>query len=176
MEPTANKPWPDAEKYSSAFKVNWELVKKPIITDGLKNIYPPNFGLAIQGKKNLDTFQGKGDELKRYLNSFFTNENMTTNQNRVTPKELIKHAYDFISNAGFQYQPEEIANFYLALRAKPFVILAGISGTGKTQLPRKFASALGFSEEQVIQLPVRPDWTDSSDLLGYTSFRWKFYS
>jgi 5-methylcytosine-specific restriction endonuclease McrBC GTP-binding regulatory subunit McrB len=62
----------------------------------------------------------------------------------------------------------------LALRAKPFVILAGISGTGKTQLPRKFAAALGFSKEQVIQLPVRPDWTDSSDLLGYTSLDGNF--
>jgi hypothetical protein len=54
------------------------------------------------------------------------------------------------------------------------VILAGISGTGKTQLPRKIAASLGFLEEQVIQLPVRPDWTDSSDILGYTSLDGNF--
>ena len=39
---------------------------------------------------------------------------------------------------------------------------------------RKFAEALGFSEEQVIQIPVRPDWTDSSDLLGIQSLDNKF--
>ena len=90
-------------------------------------------------------------------------------------KELIQHAHDYMSNLGFKYQYEEIANFYLALRAKPFVILAGISGTGKTQLPRKFAEALGFNlSEQIIQIPVRPDWTDSSDLLGYNSLDNKF--
>ncbi|HEV8084151.1 MAG TPA: AAA family ATPase [Chitinophagaceae bacterium] len=92
----------------------------------------------------------------------------------ISPKEIINHVHKYITNLGFQYQFEEIANFYLALRAKPFVILAGISGTGKTQLPRKFAASLGFSKEQVIQLPVRPDWTDSSDLLGYTSLDGNF--
>jgi len=91
-----------------------------------------------------------------------------------TPKEIVKHAHEFITNSGFNYQYDEIANFYLALRAKPFVILAGISGTGKTQLPRKFADSLGFSKDQIIQLPVRPDWTDSSDLLGYTSLDGNF--
>ena len=85
------------------------------------------------------------------------------------PKELVQHTFDYITNSGFRYQKEEIANFYLALRTKPFVILAGISGTGKTQLPRKFAEALGFSEEQVKQIPVKPDWTDCSELIGYVS-------
>jgi len=115
--------------------------------------------------------------LKNSLANFLT----PINQNKIKPnkqifsiKEIIEHTQDFIECNGFQYQKEEIANFYLALRAKPFVILAGISGTGKTQLPRKFAAALGFSKEQVIQLPVRPDWTDSSDLLGYTSLDGNF--
>jgi hypothetical protein len=95
--------------------------------------------------------------------------------NNMSYKELLQHAHNYIRNLGFKYQFEEIANFYLALRAKPFVILAGISGTGKTQLPRRFAEALGFNlTEQIIQIPVRPDWTDSSDLLGYNSLDNKF--
>jgi len=103
------------------------------------------------------------------------NGNQTSNEgNKMTPKEIIQHSYDYIRSLGFQYDYEEIANFYLSLKAKPFVILAGISGTGKTQLPRKFAASLGFSDEQVIQLPVRPDWTDSSDILGYTSLDGNF--
>jgi hypothetical protein len=112
-----------------------------------------------------------GDNSKEKTNS---KEKKVEPKNQKTPKQIVDHAFEFITNSGFQYQKEEIANFYLALRAKPFVILAGISGTGKTQLPRKFAAALGFSKEQVIQLPVRPDWTDSSDLLGYTSLEGNF--
>lgn len=84
-------------------------------------------------------------------------------------KEILNHVHQYLEHRGFKYQKEEIINFYLALKAKPFVILAGISGTGKSQLPRKFAASLWFEKEQTILLPVRPDWTDSSDLLGYTS-------
>ncbi|MFC2139953.1 McrB family protein [Bacteroidota bacterium] len=91
-----------------------------------------------------------------------------------TPKEMLNYIHQYMESNGFQYLYEEIANFYLALRAKPFVILAGISGTGKTMLPRKFASAVGMSKEQIIQVPVRPDWTDGSDLLGYVGLDNKF--
>ena len=44
------------------------------------------------------------------------------------------------------------------------MILAGISGTGKSKLPKLVAEATA-SEMRVV--PVRPDWTDSSDLLGF---------
>ena len=98
--------------------------------------------------------------------------------NNITPeiaeKIIVKHIYKYVTSKGFRYQYQEIANFYLSLRTKPFVILAGISGTGKTQLPRKLGEALGFDEKQVSLVPVRPDWTDSSDLLGYTSLNNKF--
>lgn len=96
-------------------------------------------------------------------------------KNESSPKELVQRVHNYIHSKGFNYSYEEIVNFYLALRTKPFVILAGISGTGKSKLPRKFAEALGFDEEeQLIQIPVRPDWTDSSDLLGYTTLNNKF--
>ena len=116
------------------------------------------------------------ENLKHVLAEFITNIPQPTKNpiaknetKKMNPKEIIEYTHQYLGSLGFQYQYEEIANFYLALKAKPFVILAGISGTGKTQLPRKFAEAIGMSKEQVIQVPVRPDWTDGSDLLGYTS-------
>jgi hypothetical protein len=91
--------------------------------------------------------------------------------------EIVDHIFENIKNFGFNFKKEEIANFYLSLKTKPFVILAGISGTGKTQLPRLFAEAVGMDrDKQVIQVPVRPDWTDASDLIGYTSLNNQFIS
>src|SRR5690606_11783951 len=60
-------------------------------------------------------------------------------------------------------------NLYLSLKTKPFVILAGVSGTGKTKLVKLFAEALGALSQnnQFALIPVRPDWSDPSDLLGY---------
>ncbi|SDE38539.1 AAA domain (dynein-related subfamily) [Paenibacillus sp. UNCCL117] len=75
----------------------------------------------------------------------------------------------YIQQQGFTYPELLIENFYLSLKTKPFVILAGISGTGKTKLIQEFAEALGATEAngQFTLIPVRPDWNDPSDLIGY---------
>lgn len=57
---------------------------------------------------------------------------------------------------------------------KPFLLLAGISGTGKTRFVRQQAelSAVKFGlqdGDNLCLVPVRPDWHEPSDLLGYIS-------
>jgi MoxR-like ATPase len=99
-----------------------------------------------------------------------------TSTNVLNIKNHLEHIETYIEQKGFYFNEGEITNFYLSLKTKPFVILAGISGTGKTQLPRLFAEAIGMSKDQVIQIPVRPDWTDASDLIGYTSLQGNFIS
>jgi hypothetical protein len=76
-----------------------------------------------------------------------------------------------IASTGFVFEPWQIAHFITAVRTKPFVILAGISGTGKSKLPVLVAKATGSAAEM---LPVRPDWTDSSEILGYTDLKGEF--
>lgn len=77
----------------------------------------------------------------------------------------------YISEQGFVFEPWQIAQYVTAIRTKPFVILAGISGTGKSRLPALVAQATGGVCRLV---PVRPDWTDSSDVLGYTNLQGDF--
>ncbi|MBB6637614.1 MrcB family domain-containing protein [Cohnella thailandensis] len=83
--------------------------------------------------------------------------------------ERIAAIQSFIKNKGFSFPNKLLENFYLSLKTKPFVILAGVSGTGKTKLIKLFAEALGAtsSNGQFTLIPVRPDWSDPSDLLGY---------
>ncbi|WP_227006589.1 McrB family protein [Shewanella donghaensis] len=52
---------------------------------------------------------------------------------------------------------------------KPFLLLAGISGTGKTRFVREQAKATGSLTETYCLTSVRPDWHEPSDLLGYVS-------
>lgn len=53
---------------------------------------------------------------------------------------------------------------------KPFLLLAGISGTGKSRFVRQQAEATsGASLDNYCLVPVRPDWHEPSDLLGYTT-------
>lgn len=59
----------------------------------------------------------------------------------------------------------------VGLRTKPFAVLAGLSGTGKTRvalsLARFFTEAAGGGAGRVAVVPVRPDWLDSRGLLGW---------
>jgi len=59
--------------------------------------------------------------------------------------------------------------FKLTCLSKPFLLLAGISGTGKTRFVREQAKATGSISETYRLIPVRPDWHEPSDILGYTS-------
>jgi hypothetical protein len=53
---------------------------------------------------------------------------------------------------------------------KPFLLLAGISGTGKTRFVREQAAKHRDGKLSNYRLiPVRPDWHEPSDLLGYIS-------
>jgi energy-coupling factor transporter ATP-binding protein EcfA2 len=87
----------------------------------------------------------------------------------LTVAERVNYIKTYIESKGFHFPEDLIENFYLSLKTKPFVILAGISGTGKTKLVKLFAEALGATSanQQFNLIPVRPDWSDPSDLLGY---------
>jgi hypothetical protein len=52
---------------------------------------------------------------------------------------------------------------------KPFLLLAGISGTGKTRFVREQARKHNVGSDNFCLVPVRPDWHEPSDLLGYVS-------
>jgi hypothetical protein len=53
--------------------------------------------------------------------------------------------------------------------SKPFILLAGISGTGKSRFVRKQAKASDPGGQNYCHVAVRPDWHEPSDLLGYVS-------
>ncbi|MBQ4632947.1 MAG: AAA family ATPase [Prevotella sp.] len=68
--------------------------------------------------------------------------------------------------------------YITAIKSKPFLLLAGISGTGKSRIVRELARACWDegSEEYEAQKPknfemvqVKPNWHDSSELIGYVS-------
>jgi len=68
---------------------------------------------------------------------------------------------------GFVYDYKDLVNFHIAMKSSNLVILAGMSGTGKSKLISLYGKSLGLTDEQLKIIPVRPSWTDDSDILGY---------
>ena len=78
--------------------------------------------------------------------------------------ERVDNAIKYIRAAGFTYHDDMIKDYYISLKTRPFVILAGISGTGKTQISRLVAKAFGA---KYFIVAVSSSWSSDSDLIGY---------
>ncbi|OPD57718.1 MrcB family domain-containing protein [Bacillus anthracis] len=124
------------------------------------------------------------EEMLRYYEGFITYKEKGTKYEMIYERKevyldqqsIIDHVSSYIQSKGFFYEKKDLINFFLSLKTKPYVILSGISGTGKTKIVQWFAESLGATEEngQFTLIPVRPDWSDSSDLLGYVNLQGEF--
>ena len=171
----------DENKYISEMKANpmRYLPEKYFIQNDLNETY--SLSNDIQEYTNDSSFVHMFKEAVEFLENKYNwkIEDETVIENKVTNKknkEMVDYIYSYITSQGYIYDKELISNLYLSLKTKPFVILAGISGTGKSKIVRLFAEALGATVEnnQYNMISVRPDWNDSTDLIGYKNLESKF--
>lgn len=104
---------------------------------------------------------------KNCFNTAFWNPSM------IIKREPINNIHNSIVQCDSIYRP-----YLTAIKSKPFLLLAGISGTGKSRIVRELARACwdADSEEYKAQKPknfemvqVKPNWHDSGELIGYVS-------
>lgn len=90
-----------------------------------------------------------------------------------TEKEFVDRFIEIAWNQrNLFYRQADLVNFHTAMKSDGMVILAGLSGTGKSKLVATYAEALKINQTpasipQVKFIPVRPFWADDADLLGY---------
>ena len=122
----------------------------------------------ISGQSDIDKYEyGYGATLSAMANMVLGR--MKVNHTTViVPKSTTANL-----SASSLYRP-----YITAIKSKPFILLAGISGTGKSRIVRELARACWDegSEEYKTQKPknfemvqVKPSWHDSSELIGYVS-------
>lgn len=83
---------------------------------------------------------------------------------------LVEHLMSYCRGA-FDFDPMDIKRLYVSLKTRPFVILAGLTGSGKSSLTRTYAGAFGASNanRRFRRIAVRPDWIDQTDVLGFVN-------
>ena len=121
---------------------------------------------------NTDSFK---KELEKY--DLTLNENFYSIRESDITSLFKEKSKDNSSNSVEKFKMEK-AKYLSALRTKPFMLLAGISGTGKSRIVREFAfkfcqvelqDADGTEPGNYCMIEVKPNWHDSTELLGYWS-------
>lgn len=160
-----------------------------------------NAGWA-RGKYLIASFDNTTHRVEEYVNQWITK--VSQYQNQYLCLETNKDDWSFFDYSGAQIpfsvkppQLPQISNniyhnnstskpqiqnrhrqYITALRTKPFMLLAGISGTGKSRIVREMAKACwkeGDPEygknhpRNFCMVQVKPNWHDSSELIGYVS-------
>lgn len=74
-----------------------------------------------------------------------------------------------LNEAGLIFSKKLLTRFAASLVTKPFVLLTGLSGSGKTKLAQAFAQWICETEKQYCIVPVGADWTNREPLLGYVN-------
>ena len=84
----------------------------------------------------------------------------------LTLPALVEHVVSYARRSRLHlfYTPHDIATFIAGLGATRLTILQGMSGTGKTSLPKIFAEAL-FGRCEIVE--IESSWRDKNELLGY---------
>ena len=76
----------------------------------------------------------------------------------------ISHIQAYLFEKDIVYPRYILEDFFALIQTNDLIILAGESGSGKTNLVKSFADAVGGKS---FIIPVKPNWTSSEDLLGY---------
>ena len=86
---------------------------------------------------------------------------------------------DYLIKENYFFDSKTIENYLLSLKVKPFVILTGNSGTGKTKLSQLFADYLlkkqhpKYINHAIV--PVGANWTENRNIVGYFNVLTKSY-
>ena len=69
--------------------------------------------------------------------------------------------------SGIHFNERQLMAYHTSLKIgewSPLVVLSGVSGTGKSELPKQYAIHGGM---QFLSVPVKPDWDSPASLFGY---------
>jgi len=137
------------------------------------NLRINDFALAIYKNSNQTffvDFAKKANSKYQLMRVNLSQEGKITKNNDSHPDSSFNTSCVVFSllSTGLIYSKTLIKRLAYSLMAKPFVILSGLAGSGKTQLALAFAKCLSENiEEQVCTVSIGADWTNREPLLGY---------
>ncbi len=121
---------------------------------------------TIQRHKKSDDKLGAFRNLPECLKEF----NSERRRSDTDEEDLLGNFENALNKVGLKYPKRIIRAFHTALKVNdlsPLTVLSGLSGTGKSQLPRVYTRYFGIN---FLHVPVEPGWDSPQDILGFYDF------
>ena len=155
-------------------KSKWKIEGKQTITDYFETRFskkPDRYGASYVFKvyecdnlpSDLELDNDLNSILAVYLDEFKNVENISIENGMINIDSFVQN----LKLSGLLYSDQLIQRFTASLLTKPFVILTGLSGSGKTKLAQAFVQWICQDKRQYRIIPVGADWTNREPLLGY---------
>ncbi len=126
----------------------------------------------LQGE--IDNLQNSSEVALRALReplwSNLPHTKWSSNSTSLGEQEFLEDFIRYIQSQGLAFPKRVIHAFHTSLKVQDIsalVILAGISGTGKSELPQRYANYVGA---QLLTLAVQPRWDSPQDLQGFYNY------
>ncbi|MBG0745984.1 MAG: AAA family ATPase [Planktothrix agardhii KL2] len=122
-------------------------------------------------KNQIDSMENTADFALRSLQDHLWTPNSNPEWNPNPPENVFLHGFmQYLEAKGLAFPRRVVYAFHTSLKVQDIsalVILAGISGTGKSELPQRYADFIGA---QRLTLAVQPRWDSPQDLQGFYNY------
>ena len=138
------------------------------------NVLKEGLNPWLDSKRTDRIKYNNGTDITQYLEMLRTSLNIE----KVSEDDITIHQAGIKINNKKSIIETSDSPFFTAISTKPFLLLAGISGTGKSRIVREFAfkscpkylqDKTGTTPGNYCMIEVKPNWHDSTELLGYYS-------
>lgn len=92
------------------------------------------------------------------------------NSKKLDELEALKHLQRNLGSMNLNFDERRLFAFHTSLKSSstsPLITLAGVSGTGKSELPRRYAQTMGIN---FLNSAVQPRWDSPQDLFGFYDY------
>lgn len=100
----------------------------------------------------------------------FSDTNLNSKKTEYTEKRALDDLTKYLKECNLIFSDRILHAFHTSLKIadiSPLVVMAGISGTGKSELPRRYAEALGM---HFLLMAVQPRWDSPQDMFGFYNY------
>ena len=138
-----------------------------------KNKYYMEMVRALEEELEKNQSVSRDDMLApvRLIPSFMSSKSLQDDRDIANEQEWLDIIYEKIGSksehSDLKFSRRQIYAYHTAQKIRdmsPLVILAGVSGTGKSELPKNYAIYGGMN---FLSIPVKPDWDSPASLFGY---------